>query len=82
MTHNSAKLVDIEGIYVCLSVKTAVILLSLMLRFVTNHIIRKEGTDNMKKLVIFMLAAIIFAACNKPNEKMNKCENAEMSRCD
>lgn len=27
-----------------------------------------------------MLAAVTFAACNKPNEKMNKCENAEMSR--
>ena len=29
-----------------------------------------------------MLAAVTFAACNKPNEKMNKCENAEMSRCE
>ncbi len=37
MTHDSAKLVDIEGIYVCLFEKTAVILLSLKLRFGTNH---------------------------------------------
>ena len=29
-----------------------------------------------------MLAAVTFAACNKPNEKMNKCENEEMSRCE
>ena len=34
----------------------------------------------MEKLFILMLAAVTFAACNKPNEKMNKCENAEMSR--
>jgi quinol monooxygenase YgiN len=27
-----------------------------------------------------MLAAVTFAACNKHNEKMNECENAEMSK--
>ena len=31
--------------------------------------------ENMKKFLTLMLAVITFAACNKPNEKMNKCEN-------
>lgn len=31
--------------------------------------------NNMKKLIIFALAATICAACSNPNEKMNKCEN-------
>lgn len=29
----------------------------------------------MRKLIILALAAIGFAACSNPNEKMNKCEN-------
>ena len=29
----------------------------------------------MKKLFIFLLAALALTACNKPNDKMNKCEN-------
>ena len=29
----------------------------------------------MKKFLTLMLAALTFAACNKPNEKMNNCEN-------
>ncbi len=31
--------------------------------------------ENMKKFLTLMLAALTFAACNKPNEKMNNCEN-------
>ena len=31
--------------------------------------------EKMKKLFILALAAIGFAACSNPNEKMNKCEN-------
>ena len=29
----------------------------------------------MSKFLALMLAALVLAACNKPNEKMNNCEN-------
>ena len=31
--------------------------------------------ENMKKFLTLMLAVITFAACNKSNGQMNKCEN-------
>ena len=36
----------------------------------------------MRKFLIFAFAAVMLAACNKPNEQMSKCKNAEMSKCE
>ena len=32
----------------------------------------------MKKIFIFLLAAVTFAACTNTNEKMSKCENEKL----
>ena len=36
----------------------------------------------MRKFLIFAFAALCFAACNKSDKQMSKCENAEMSKCE
>ena len=35
-----------------------------------------------KNFLFFLLAVITFAACTNSKEKMNTCENAEMSKCE
>ncbi len=57
-------MVYIRAICVCISAKNVVILQRI-----------SDKKENMKKFLTLMLAALTFAACNKPNEKMNNCEN-------
>ena len=57
-------MVYIRAICVCVSVKNVVILQRI-----------SDKKENMSKFLTLMLAALTFAACNKPNDKMSKCAN-------
>ena len=68
---NSAKVVDIRLIYVCVSQKKAV-----TLQQIFNWSNMKMS--KCKKLFTFLLAALALTACTNTNEKMSKCENEKL----